>query len=145
MTRSDREYPDRPWVGVGVVVWQGDRVLLIQRGKPPRMGQWGIPGGAQTVGETLFQAATREVLEETGLTVEPKAVITALDSIHHDADGQTQFHYTLVEVLAECPAGDPIAADDALDARWMTLDQVADIVEWGETLRVIELSSALRV
>ena len=64
MSRAGREYPDRPWVGVGVVVWQGDRVLLIRRGRAPRLGQWGLPGGAQSVGETLFEAAAREVLEQ---------------------------------------------------------------------------------
>lgn len=143
-TYSDREYPDRPWVGVGVVVWQGERVLLIRRGRAPRLGQWGLPGGAQSVGETLFEAAAREVLEETGLAVEPQAVVTALDSISRDPEGEVQFHYTLVEVLAECPEGDPVAADDAMDARWATPDQVAELVEWGETTRVIELSRAFR-
>ncbi|WP_158045142.1 NUDIX hydrolase [Skermanella pratensis] len=141
---SDREYPDRPWVGVGVVVWQGDRVLLIRRGRAPRLGQWGLPGGAQSVGETLFEAAAREVLEETGLVVDPQAVVTALDSISRDCEGEVQFHYTLVEVLAECAEGDPVAADDAMDARWVTPEQVPDLVEWGETTRVIELSRAFR-
>ncbi|UEM23388.1 NUDIX hydrolase [Skermanella mucosa] len=140
----DREYPDRPWVGVGVVVWQGDRVLLIRRGRAPRLGQWGLPGGAQSVGETLFEAAAREVLEETGLVVDPQAVVTALDSISRDPDGEIQFHYTLVEVLAECAEGDPVAADDAMDARWVTPEQVSELVEWGETIRVIQLSRAFR-
>lgn len=144
MTRPAREYPDRPWVGVGVVVWQGERVLLIRRGRAPRLGQWGLPGGAQTVGETLFEAAAREVLEETGLVVEPQAVVTALDSISRDPVGEIQFHYTLVEVLAECGEGEPVAADDAMDARWVTPEQVPELVEWGETMRVIDLSRAFR-
>ena len=105
MSRAGREYPDRPWVGVGVVVWQGERVLLIRRGRAPRLGQWGLPGGAQSVGETLFEVAVREVLEETGLEVVPHAVVTALDSISRDEDGGAQFHYTLVEVVAECGPG----------------------------------------
>ena len=70
-----REFPDRPIVGVGVVVWRGDRVLLIQRGKAPRQGQWSLPGGAQELGETVVEAAVREVLEETGLAIaEPKPI-----------------------------------------------------------------------
>jgi 8-oxo-dGTP diphosphatase len=144
MSRAGREYPDRPWVGVGVVVWQGERVLLIQRGRAPRLGQWGLPGGAQSVGETLFEAAAREVLEETGLEVVPQAVVTALDSISRDEAGGVQFHYTLVEVLAECERGEPLAADDAMDARWVPADQVGDLVEWDETVRVIEMSREFR-
>ena len=72
------------------------------------------------MGETLFEAAAREVLEETGLEVVPQAVVTALDSISRDEDGGVQFHYTLVEVVAECGPGEPQAADDAMDARWVS-------------------------
>ncbi len=144
MSRAGREYPDRPWVGVGVVVWQGERVLLIRRGRAPRLGQWGLPGGAQSAGETLFEAAAREVLEETGLEVVPQAVVTALDSISRDDAGNVQFHYTLVEVVAECGPGEPVAADDAMDARWVPADQVGDLVEWDETVRVIEMSREFR-
>ena len=129
MSRAGREYPDRPWVGVGVVVWQGERVLLIRRGRAPRLGQWGLPGGAQSAGETLFEAAVREVLEETGLEVVPHAVVTALDSISRDDAGNVQFHYTLVEVVAECGPGEPFAADDAMDARWVSIDQVGELVD----------------
>jgi 8-oxo-dGTP diphosphatase len=144
MSRAGREYPDRPWVGVGVVVWQDERVLLIRRGRAPRLGQWGLPGGAQSAGETLFEAAAREVLEETGLEVVPQAVVTALDSISRDEAGNVQFHYTLVEVLAECGPGEPKAADDAMDARWVPADRVGELVEWDETVRVIEMSKEFR-
>lgn len=144
MSGAGREYPDRPWVGVGVVVWQGERVLLIRRGRAPRLGQWGLPGGAQSAGETLFEAAAREVLEETGLEVVPQAVVTALDSISRDDAGNVQFHYTLVEVVAECGPGEPVAADDAMDARWVPADWVGDLVEWDETVRVIEMSREFR-
>jgi 8-oxo-dGTP diphosphatase len=139
-----REYPERPWTGVGVVVWQGDRVLLVRRGRPPRQGQWGLPGGAQEVGETVFEAAAREVREETGLEVRPVAIITTVDSITRDADGAVQYHYTLVEVAADCAAGDPVAADDAADARWATLEEAEGLVEWDETRRILGLSAAQR-
>ncbi|MBI1206159.1 MAG: NUDIX domain-containing protein [Azospirillum sp.] len=139
-----REYPSRPWVGIGVVVWQGDEVLLIRRGKPPRQGQWGLPGGAQQLGETMFDAAAREVLEETGLAVAPYDVITAVDGISRDETGTIQFHYTLVEVAAECRSGQPVAADDADDACWVVLSEVETLVEWPETLRVIMLSAEQR-
>lgn len=143
--RSSREYPDRPWVGVGVIVWRGDRVLLIRRGKPPRQGQWSLPGGAQEVGETVFETAVREALEETGLHVVPTEVVTVVDAITPDEDGAVRFHYTLVEVAAECPAGEAVCADDALEARWATVDEVADLTEWDETRRVIRLSAAHRL
>jgi 8-oxo-dGTP diphosphatase len=139
-----REYPERPWIGVGVVVWQGDRVLLVRRGRPPRQGQWGLPGGTQEVGETVFEAAAREVREETGLEVRPVAIITTVDSITRDADGAVQYHYTLVEVAADCAAGDPVAADDAADARWATLEEAEGLVEWDETRRILGLSAAQR-
>ena len=144
-TPLSREYPDRPWVGVGVVVWRGDKVLLVRRGKPPRAGQWGLPGGAQDVGETLFEAAAREVIEETGLRVRPYAIITAVDAVNRDEDGRVRFHYTLVEVAAEY-AGDeePVAGDDADAAQWTALSEIERLVEWGETLRVIRLSAEQR-
>jgi ADP-ribose pyrophosphatase YjhB (NUDIX family) len=103
-----------------------------------------LPGGAQSAGETLFEAAVREVLEETGLEVVPQAVVTALDSISRDDAGNVQFHYTLVEVVAECGPGEPVAADDAMDARWVPADRVGDLVEWDETVRVIEMSREFR-
>ncbi|MBP2311220.1 NUDIX hydrolase [Azospirillum soli] len=142
--RSSREYPDRPWVGVGVIVWRGERVLLVRRGRAPRLGQWSLPGGAQHVGETVFETAVREVLEETGLHVVPTEVVTVVDAITPDAAGQVHFHYTIVEVAAECPEGEAVCADDALEACWATVEEVAELTEWDETQRVIRLSAARR-
>lgn len=142
--RSGREYPDRPWVGVGAVVWRGDRVLLIRRGRPPRMGQWSLPGGAQSVGETVFETAVREVLEETGLHVVPTEVVTVVDAMTLDDTGAVQYHYTIVEVAAESPEGEAVCADDALEARWVTIDEAAKLTEWDETERVIRLSASRR-
>ncbi|CAK0775025.1 8-oxo-dGTP diphosphatase [uncultured Gammaproteobacteria bacterium] len=139
-----REYPNRPWVGVGVVVWQGDEILLVRRANPPRVGQWGLPGGAQALGETLFEAAAREVLEETGVVVAPYAVITAVDGITRDRRGVVQFHYTLIEIAAECRSGEVRAADDATEARWVRFEDVSNFVEWDETVRVVMLSAEQR-
>lgn len=143
-----REYPQHPRVGIGVVVLRGPleapEVLVVQRGRPPRLGEWGIPGGAQELGETIFEAAAREVLEETGATVEPRAVITALDGIQRDEAGRVRYHYTLVEVLAEWRSGEIRAQDDALDAAWLVPDAVAERVAWDKTLEVIGAGLALR-
>ncbi len=140
-----REYPNRPWVGVGVVVWSGENVLLIRRGGPPRHNQWGLPGGAQALGETLFEAAVREVEEETCLPVTPYAVITAVDGISKDDEGHVLYHYTLVEIAANYDGSlDPTAGDDALDARWVSFEDIATYVEWSETLRIITMSAQQR-
>lgn len=141
---SSREYPDRPWVGVGVIVWKDDRLLLIRRGRAPRLGQWSLPGGAQHLGETVFMAAAREVLEETGLTVRPTEVVTIADAITRDGAGAVQYHYTLIEVAAEWEAGEAAAMDDALAVRWVTVEEVAALVPWDETDRVVRLAESLR-
>ena len=139
-----REYPDRPWVGVGIVVWRGDEILLVRRAKPPRLGEWSIPGGAQSLGETVFEAAIREVREETGIAIRPTGIITVVDSIIRNAEQRPQFHYTLVEISAEWTAGDAVAADDVDDVRWVTPAEAATLVKWDETLRIIAEAAQLR-
>ena len=139
-----REYPNRPWVGVGVVVWRGDTVLLVRRAKPPRLGEWSIPGGAQSLGETIFEAAIREVREEAGIEIKPTAIVTVVDSVLRDAAQRTQFHYTLVEISAEWISGEPVAADDVDAVRWATPEEAATLVKWDETLRIIAEAQRLR-
>lgn len=143
-TAPRREYPDAVRVGVGVVVWRGDRVLLVRRGRPPRLGEWGLPGGGQEVGETLFEAAVREVREETGVTIEPLQILTAVDGITRDEEGRVRFHYTLIEVAAEWRAGEPRPSDDVTDVRWAGLEEVEELVAWDETRRIIELAARSR-
>ena len=96
-----REYPDYPMVGVGVVVWKDETVLLIQRGKPPRAGAWSLPGGRQELGETTREAGVREVLEETGIKIEIKDLIDVVDTINRDDSGRVRMQYTLVDYWAE--------------------------------------------
>lgn len=108
------------------------------------MGQWSLPGGAQSVGETVFETAVREVLEETGLHVVPTEVVTVVDAMTLDDTGAVHYHYTIVEVAAESPEGEAVCADDALEARWATIDEAAELTEWDETERVIRLSASRR-
>lgn len=139
-----RDYPSQPIVGVGVVVWHGEHVLLIRRAKPPRAGQWSLPGGAQRLGETLAEAARREVLEETGIAVELGAIVATLDLIERDDAGRVRHHYTLVDFVAQGRAWDLRAGDDAADARWFRRDEIDDLGLWSETIRIIDLAAEKR-
>jgi 8-oxo-dGTP diphosphatase len=139
-----REYPERPFVGVGAVIFRDERVLLIQRGKPPRIGQWSLPGGVQEVGETVREAAAREVMEETGIEAEIRGLIDVVDSIQHDEQGRVRLHYTLVDVWGEWRAGEPVAGDDAMGAAWRSQPELEGLGLWSETLRVIGEARRLR-
>ncbi len=139
-----REYPDRPMVGVGVVVWRGPELLLIQRGKPPRMGSWSLPGGMQELGETVRETAVREVREETGLEIDLTHLIDVVDTITRDEDGRVRLQYTLVDFAAEWRSGEPVAGDDAAGAQWIHPDDLGPLKLWTETLRIIEMSAAKR-
>ena len=139
-----REYPERPIVGVGAVVWRGDRLLLVRRGKPPRLGQWSLPGGAQHLGETLAEAIAREVREEAGLEVEGLELLAAVDLVERDEAGRVRYHYTLVDFAAEAPAGEAVAGDDAAAVAWFTPAEAAALGLWSETERIIALAATRR-
>ncbi len=136
-----RSYPDRPYVGVGVVVLRGGEVLLVQRGKPPKAGSWSIPGGAQHLGETVAEAALREVQEETGLEVRLGNRLGVVDSIQRDEAGRVVFHYTLVDFAAHWVAGEAVAGDDAADVAWVRIDELHRHELWDETVRIIRLAA----
>ncbi len=144
-SRSDRLYPARPIVGVGVVVWRGDRVLLIRRGVPPRKGDWSIPGGAQELGETVEAAGRREVFEETGVEVEITGLVAVVDSIRPDEEGRIRSHYTLIDLAGEWRSGELRPGDDAEDCRWVALDELDDYRLWSETDRIIRLAAEQRL
>ncbi|MFV3128140.1 NUDIX hydrolase [Niveispirillum sp. KHB5.9] len=129
--------PTHPRVGVGCLVWKDGQVLLIRRGKPPGYGEWSLPGGSQELGETLFEAAEREVREETGVVARARSILTAVDNIVRDGDGTLRFHYTIVDVAADWLSGDPVPADDALDARWATLADCEALVAWEPLKQVL--------
>lgn len=139
-----REYPDAPRVGVGVVVWRDDQLLLIRRGQPPLAGAWSLPGGRQELGETIAEAGRREVMEETGLSVEIDDVITVVDFIERDDGGAIRYHYVLVDLNARWSGGEPRAGDDAVDLAWVAVSEIAAHDVWNETERVIRLGALRR-
>jgi len=117
-------YPERPRVAVGAVVFKEGAVLLVQRGQAPAEGSWAIPGGSVRVGETLQHAAEREILEETGVVIRAAAPVYTFDVIERDAEGRVRFHYVIVDLAAEYLAGMPRPASDAVDARWVSVDEL---------------------
>jgi ADP-ribose pyrophosphatase YjhB (NUDIX family) len=110
--QDTRKYPDRPFVGVGAVIVQGERVVLIKRKYEPLAGRWSLPGGAVEVGETLEECVAREMLEETGLVIEVGPVIEVFDRITRDDDGRVQYHYVLVDYLCWPVSGELQAGSD---------------------------------
>ena len=138
------DYPNRPLVGVGVVVLKGDAVLLVRRGKPPRRGDWSLPGGRQRLGEAVRDAALREVREETALEVEVTALLDVLDSMTRDKDGRLAYHYTLVDFLAEWRAGEARPGDDVVEVAWADPRNLDGFALWDETVRIIELALSRR-
>jgi 8-oxo-dGTP diphosphatase len=127
-----------PIVGVALVVWRADEVLLVRRGKPPRAGSWSLPGGKQRRGETLRAAALRELGEETGLTAEIIGLIDAVDGLFHDEAGRLTHHYTLIVFAARATGGILRPGGDAPEALWHAAGALAGLDLWAETWRVIE-------
>ena len=133
------DYPNRPLIGVGVVVLKGRDVLLVRRGKPPREGRWSLPGGRQRLGETVRETASREVEEETGTEAEVTALLDVVDSITRDDAGQIAYHYTLVDFLAEWRSGEAAAGGDAAEVAWADPADLERYELWQETVRLIRM------
>jgi 8-oxo-dGTP diphosphatase len=134
-----REYPEAPIVGVGAVVIDGTKVLLVRRGNEPLKGEWSLPGGALEVGETLHQGVVREVLEETGVTVAPAGVVEILDRIVKDEEsGRVRYHYVLIDFVCRVTSGSPLVGSDADEVRWVDRAVLEEYRVASVTVRVIE-------
>ena len=119
-----REYPDRPLIGVGAIIVEDNRVVVVRRAHEPLKGQWSVPGGVLELGETLHSGAAREALEETGLVVEVGEVLEVFDRIVRDGSGRVQFHYVLIDFLCRRVSGELRAGEDASEARWVTEEEL---------------------
>lgn len=131
-------YPDHPWVGVGGIIFQEDRVLIIKRGKEPGFGLWSIPGGIVEVGETLAAALRREMEEETGFQVEPLGLVEIFERILPDEEGRIAYHYVILDFLCTIKGGQLRAGSDVTDAAFVPLSELPSLGVSAEAKRVIE-------
>ena len=133
---SKTEYPDLPRVAVGALVIHDNALLLIKRGNPPSKGQWAVPGGSVRLGERLTQAAERETLEETGIRIRAEEVIHTFDLIQKDPENGIRYHYVIIDYAGKYISGEPEPGDDALEARWIPLE---DLCQYEVNRKTLEL------
>ena len=133
----NRRYPDRPYVGVGAIIFRENEVLLIRRGSSPALGKWSVPGGLVELGESLDEAVRREIREEVGLEVRVIDLVAALDRVILDESGRIEYHYILLDFLCESAQGDPLAASDADECRFVPLDELPSLDLTRGTEKVI--------
>jgi ADP-ribose pyrophosphatase len=130
-------YPDHPRAAVGAVVFKDNKVLLVRRGRPPARGQWAIPGGNIKLGETLQEAAEREILEETGIIIRAGDPIYTFDAVLRDDNGKIQFHYVIVDLMADYVSGSPRPGDDADQVQWLDARALATLPVSPPTLKLL--------
>ncbi len=139
-----RDYPERPIVGVGAVIVDRDRVLLVRRATEPLKGEWSVPGGMLELGEKLRDGVRREVLEETGLQVEPGEVLDVFDSIFQDEQGRPQYHYVLIDYLCRCISEEAKAGSDVSEVRWVQEDELTTMELRDSIEQVVRKGLALQ-
>lgn len=145
MRSMERQYPKSPLVGVGSIIVERGRVLLIKRDNPPLEGQWSIPGGMLELGETVRDAAVREAREETGMDVRAEDLLGVFDRVILDYEGKAQYHYVLIDFMCTPMGGSLQAGGDASEVRWFTREEVATLPLMKDTREVIERGFAASV
>lgn len=140
-----REFPEVPLVGVGAVIIENDRVLLVKRAHPPLQAQWSIPGGVLEVGELVREAAVREAREETGLIVEAVELLGVYDRVLRNPEQRVQYHYVLIDFLCRQVAGELAAASDAAEVRWFAREELPGLKLAEDTVDVIRKGFAKAV
>ena len=134
----EREFPEYPLIGVGAIILEAGRVVLVKRAHPPIQGEWSIPGGVLEIGETVRQAALREAREETGLIVEPGELLGVYDRILRDPENRVQYHYVLIDFLCRRVGGELHAASDAAEVGWFRREDLVGLSLAEDTVDVIE-------
>lgn len=143
MDPAAREYPPWPRLAVGAAIWRDGRVLLARRGQQPNQGLWSLPGGLVELGETLREAIVREIQEECHIEIQPLDLVEVVDLVRRDEAGRVRTHYVVVDFCAVHDSGEPHAASDISDVRWVA---PASLPEYGVSeavLRVVERSRVL--
>jgi 8-oxo-dGTP diphosphatase len=140
--KNDRQYPARPLLGVGALVFQRGKVLLVERGKEPLKGYWSLPGGLVETGERLEDAIAREVIEETGLTVKPLYLAEVFQRIMRDKSGRAEYHYVLADYVCKPLRGELKAGDDAGKTAWVAISKIGDLLLTEGTKEVIDRAYA---
>lgn len=135
---DSRRYPRYPLIGVGALILERDRIVMAQRGKPPLMGQWSLPGGLVETGESLAEAVRREVREETGLEIEPLGVLEIFERIMRNAEGAAEYHYVLIDYICRMAGGALAAGDDVCSVAWVRRRDLESLDITEGTLAVIE-------
>ena len=134
-----RRYPDAPLVGVAAAVFdEQGRVLLVQRARPPRAGQWGLPGGLIDLGERLTDAVRREVYEECQIEIEVGDLVAVFEPIHRDAENKVEYHYVVIDYWARRVQGTAVAGDDAAAVAWVTIEELSSYALLPDTLSVVK-------
>lgn len=131
-------YPELPQVAVGAIVFKGDKVLMVKRANPPAKNMWSIPGGRVELGETLQAAAEREIKEETGINIKGGEPVYTFEVIDRDAGGRVCFHYVIIDLKADYVSGVPCAGDDAIDARWISAQDLKNLTVNPATLKALK-------
>jgi 8-oxo-dGTP diphosphatase len=144
-TRADsRRYPERPILGVGAIILNRNRVLLVERGSEPLTGYWSIPGGVLETGERLEEGIRREVHEETGLEIRIVKVVEIFERIMRDRKGTAEYHYVLIDYLCRASGGKLAASDDVARVEWVPRGDLKQYCITEGTLPVIEKAFRLR-
>ena len=138
MSSENNGYPSQPVVAVGAIVFRDNRILLVRRGHAPSRDLWAIPGGRVEIGETLQEAAEREILEETGITIRALKPVYTFDYIERDGSASPRFHYVIIDLTADYVAGEIRAGDDAAEARWVAAEELESMKVSSKTLKLLK-------
>ena len=135
--QQGNSYPAKPVIGVGAIVQKNGKILLVKRGVEPSLGLWAIPGGTLKLGESMRQCAERELLEETGITAKAEECVYVFDFVERDAQGKIKYHFVVVDFAAKYTSGEPQGADDALEARWFSSEELTKLAVAKNTLAAL--------